>query len=92
MRFGSVGQACWVLAGRSWSGLEPLVGQGLVSLGGLGWVRSVVISCGTAWWVKAVLVGTAGHGTVGLGQAVKLTAMRGDRYGWFSKERTSKNY
>jgi hypothetical protein len=56
VRFGSVGQACWVLAGRSWSGLEPLVGQGLVSLGGLGWVRSVVISCGTAWWVKAVLV------------------------------------
>jgi hypothetical protein len=60
------------MAGRSWSGLEPLVGQGLVSLGGQvtvwlgafwhGGLGSVTRGMARQGWSRRSGFGTASHG------------------------------
>lgn len=63
VRFGSVGQACWVLVRRSWSGLEGFVGQGLVRLGGRGDVMRGGARSGGVWsgGLGSVRVGRVGR-------------------------------
>lgn len=65
---------------------------GLAGCGGRGSAAYVKVGQGAASSGGQVAVRLGRARSVAVGRGGQLTAMRGDKNGWFSKKRTSKNY